>query len=76
VIAIWNPGIGSYYDVNSYDAAKLVGPGYAWYSTVAQLASHKGSGKVRGMVYVEYSGGTWAFDVAKVAVTYRYAVLK
>ena len=76
VIAIWNPGLGSYYNVNSYDAAKLAGPGYAWYSTSAPLSSHKGSGKVRGMVYVESFGGNRVFDIAKVSVTYRYAVLR
>lgn len=76
VIGIWNPGLGSYYGVGSYDAAKLVGPGYKWYSTTAPLSSHRGSGKVRAMVYVENAGGGWVFDVAKVRVTYRYAVLK
>jgi hypothetical protein len=76
LIAIWNPSLGSYLDANDYDAAKLVGPGYAWYSTTAPLSSHKGGGRVRAMVYVEYSGGGRVFDVAKVAVTYRYAVLK
>jgi hypothetical protein len=75
VIGIWNPSYGSYIYVDDYDAAKLVGPSYAWYSTTAPLSSHRGSGYVRGLVYIEYSSGSVTFDVAKVSVSYRYAIL-
>jgi hypothetical protein len=76
IIGIWNPAWGSYAYVESYDAAKLIGPTYAWYGTAAALSNHRGSGYVRGLVFVGYAGGVVTFDVAKVSVTYRYALLK
>jgi hypothetical protein len=31
---------------------------------------------VRGLVFAQYAGGVVTFDVAKVSVSYRYALLK
>jgi hypothetical protein len=76
VSGIWRPAYGSYAYVETYDAARLIGPSYAWYGTTAALATHRGGGYVRGLVFAEYAGGVVTFDVAKVAVSYRYAVLK
>jgi hypothetical protein len=76
IIGVWNPAYGSYQYVDNYDAAKLVGPGYATYATSAALLTHRGAGYVRGLVFVEYAGGIVTFDVAKVSVSYRYAILK
>ena len=76
IIGIWNPAYGSYQYVDNYDAAKLAGPGYATYTTTAALSTHRGSGYVRGLVYAAYANGVVTFDVAKVSVSYRYAILK
>ena len=76
VSGIWNPGYGSYVYVENYDAARLIGPSYAWYGTTAALATHRGGGYVRGLVFAQYAGGVVTFDVAKVSVSYRYALLK
>ena len=76
VIAIWNANLGGSAYIESYDAAKVIGPGYAWYSTSAPLSNHQGSGRARGMVYVQYTGGVQTFDISKVSATYRYALLK
>ncbi len=75
-IAIWAPARGSYLNVDSYDAVKVIGPSYRWYSTTASLTSHRGGGKVRAVVFVGYNGSVSNFDIAKVAVTYTYGVLK
>ncbi len=75
-IAIWAPARGSYLNGDSYDAVKVVGPSYRWYSTTAPLATHRGGGKIRTVVFAGYDGSVSTFDIAKVAVTYTNGVLK
>ncbi len=58
------------------DRARRTGRKYAWYSTTASGASHVSSSR-RVRVWVTaygLDGGNW--DVARVRLTYRYAVLR
>jgi hypothetical protein len=76
IIGIWRPSLGSYTFVYNYVAAKAIGPGYAWYSTSgAGSVLHSGR-TARAMVFVEYGPGGKIFDVAKVSLVVRYAVLQ
>jgi hypothetical protein len=75
-IAIWNPSLGSYLDVNAYDVARRAGPGYAWYGTSTSLATHQKSGRARAILLVAYEAGTVVFDAAKVRLSITYTVLK
>jgi hypothetical protein len=62
--------------VESYAAAKLVGPGYGWWSTGgAGSALHSGR-TARAEVFLEYGPGIKVFDVAKVSLVVRYALLR
>jgi len=75
-IGIWYPAMGAYQYTSAYDALRPAGTAYGWYSTVAPGASHHAGGYIRTMVLVDAGYMKATFDVAKVAVTYRYAVLK
>ncbi len=72
---LWNRTLGSRLDVGSYDS-KAIGPRYAWYSITGDSATHRSGRSAYGLVKVEYSGGVRMFDVAKVQLTYRYAILR
>jgi len=76
LIGIWNPGRGSYVYTSAYDAWKPAGTAYGWYTTTAPLRDHHAGGYIRTTVLVDASFMRATFDVAKVVVTYRYAVLK
>ena len=76
LIALWNPGAGSYLYTSSYDTWKAVGPAYGWYATTAPLSYHHAGGYIRTTVLVDASFMRAAFDVARVVVTYRYGVLR
>lgn len=75
-VAIWNPELGSYGFVESFDVIKQVGPGYRWWSTVAPLSQRIKGGYARAVVIAEYGPGNVVFDISKVRVTYRYGVLR
>lgn len=76
VIAIWAPAAGGYRNLDNYDYAALIGPGYRWWTTTAPLKSHRGDGKIRTTVAVANDGSVNTFDIAQVRVTYTYGVLK
>jgi len=76
IIGIWNPGWGSYLYVESYGATKLVGPGYAWWSTSAPGGPLHSGRTARAEVFVEYGPGVKVFDVAKVSLVVTYGVLR
>ena len=71
---LWNRTYGSSLYVTSYDV-KLIGPSYAWWAMSGGSTSHRSGTTAYGMVYVGYGGATRTFDIAKVRLTYRWAVL-
>jgi hypothetical protein len=71
---LWNRYYGSSLYVTSYDV-RLIGPSYAWWAKSGDSRSHRSGSSAYGMVYVGYAGATHTFDVAKVQLTYRWAVL-
>ncbi len=76
IIAVWSPSRGSALDVGAYDAAKLAGPGYAWWVTSTSTNTHRSGRSVRGLVAVFFGSSAASFDIAQVKVTYRYAILR
>jgi hypothetical protein len=72
---LWNVTYGPSNDVGSYDR-KTIGPGYRWYTNKQASSTHRSGRTTYGLVHVEYAGGTQKFDVAKVRLVYRYAVLR
>lgn len=75
-IAIWDPDLGSYLYVDSFDAVRQAGPGYRWWSTSAPLTNRVRGGYARAVVIVAYSSGKVIFDISKVRVTYKIGVLR
>ena len=75
-IAIWNPSIGGAQYVEAYDAVANAGPSYGWWSTSASLRSHRLGRAVNTLVAVLNNGAPVSFDIAKVRIVYRYAVLR
>ncbi len=69
-ISMWN------YAASYEDAERSIGRTYSWYSTSATGSSHVSRNRIaRG--YVTVVGENWGwYDVAKVKLTYRYAVLR
>ncbi len=72
-IGIHNAAYGSWKIINYYDARKKVGRANKTYSTSTTDASHHRSGKTVHVIVI-VNGGTW--DVRRLKVTYRYAVLR
>jgi hypothetical protein len=62
--------------VESYDAAKVVGPGYTTWSTNAPASTHRSGRTVHALVFVPYAGGVEVWDTAKVTLAYSYALLQ
>ncbi|HEX5825784.1 MAG TPA: hypothetical protein VFY18_15095 [Candidatus Limnocylindrales bacterium] len=75
-IAIWNPGWGSYQYVESYSQARLVGPGYRWWATSGPGSALHSGRTARAEVFLEYGPGGKVFDVAKVSLVVKYALLR
>ena len=74
LVAIWNPSLGGYRGLANYDAAKLIGPGYRWWNTVANGDGRVRTGKVRGIVAVAKGmgkSGPAVFDINSVKLTYE-----
>jgi len=76
VMAIWNPDLGSYLNVNAYDRAKLTNVAYGWSWTSGSIAQHRAGARTRALVLAQYSSGAVRFDVRGVAATFQYAVLR
>jgi hypothetical protein len=79
VISIWNPELGGYKDLSHYDAAKIVGPAYAKWTTSASGAHRVSDGKARGVV------STWnglgapynaVFDIKVVRLHYETGAIQ
>lgn len=75
-IAIWNPSIDGAQYLYAYDAVANAGPGYGWWSTSASANSHRYGRVVNTLVAVFHNGAPVSFDIAKVQIVYRYAILK
>ena len=75
-IGVWNPALGAYKYIESYDAGKAVGPGTTTWSTHATGPNHISARHVHVLVYIGTPFGSATMDVATVKVTYRYAILK
>lgn len=71
---LWNRGYGTPANAGNYDV-RTVGPSYKWYSISLDSSAHRSGRTAYGEVVVAYYGGSKVFDVAKVQLTYRYAVL-
>ena len=75
-IGMWNPSLGGWLNSSSYDAARLAGTAYGWYSTSASLNTHRSGRAVHALIIVADTTAPSTFDVAKVLITYRYAILR
>ncbi len=74
-IALWNPSLGSYLNLDNYDRWARAGTAYGTYPVSGTGSTHQKSHLVRGAVYVEVAGPKpQVFDVAKVYATVTYAV--
>ena len=74
--AIWNPDWGSYLYVESYGAPKLIGPTYRWWSTSGPGSAFHSGRTARAEVFLECGPGAKVFDMAKVSMVVRYALLR
>ena len=72
---LWNRTLGSAAYTSSYDRREI-GPRYTWYSLAGDPTTHRSGRTTYGAVYVESAGVSRIFDIAKVQLTYRYAVLR
>ena len=72
---LWNRTLGSAANTSSYDQREI-GPRYAWYSLAGDPTTHRSGRTTYGAVYVESAGVSRIFDIAKVQLTYRYAILR
>ena len=71
---LWNPNYGTSLDADNYDG-RLIGPAYAWWSLTLPSANHRSGRSVFGEVLVANTGYVRTFDIAKVQLVYRWAVL-
>jgi hypothetical protein len=71
---LWNRAYCSPSNVGCYDVTSI-GPGYAWWSTSASTGLHVDAQTAYGMVWARYTGVVRTFDIAKVRLIYRWAVL-
>jgi Big-like domain-containing protein/flagellar hook capping protein FlgD len=74
VEGLWNRAYCPPLGVDCYDQ-KLMGPSYAWWSISGGSGLHLDGRTAWGLVSVPYTGAVRSFDVAKVRLTYRWAVL-
>jgi hypothetical protein len=72
---LWNRSLGSWTDPASYDY-KTIGPDYGWWRLSGSSRLHLSSqDKAFGSVVLPYTGSVRKFDIAKVRLVYRWAVL-
>jgi hypothetical protein len=74
VEGLWNRAYCAPQNVGCYDL-KNMGPGYGRWSISGSSALHLDGRTAYGVVAVPYTGKTRTFDVAKVLLVYRWAVL-
>ena len=73
---LWNPNYGSSLNAANYDG-ELVGPSYDWWRVALPPSNHRKGRSVFGEVLAVNDGGfARKFDVAKVQLVYRWAVLR
>ena len=72
---LWNRSLGSSTNTNAYDY-RIIGPAYQWWSLSGSSGLHlSGQHAAYGSVVVPYSGFVRRFDIARVRLVYRWAVL-
>ena len=71
---LWNKTYGSALYTHNYDV-EWIGPGYGWYAISGDPTTHRKGRTTYGEVVVQNESGVKNFDIAKVRLTYRYAVL-
>ena len=72
---LWNPNYGTSLDAGNYDG-KLIGPSYDWWSVALPPSNHRSGRSVYGEVLaLNDSAFVRKFDVVKVRLVYRWAVL-
>ena len=72
---LWNRSLGSSTNINAYDY-RIIGPAYQWWSLSGSSGLHlSGQHAAYGSVVVPYSGFVRRFDIARVRLVYRWAVL-
>lgn len=71
---LWNRSYCSPAYVGCYDH-KSIGPGYQWWNMSASFGLHVSGRTAYGSVVVPYTGVVRKFDVSKVRLVYRWAVL-
>lgn len=79
LIAIWNPKLGGYLDLDHYDAATTIGPDYGWWSTSTRATGRARNGKAWAAVMVwKGLGGAGAstFDLRRVRLVYQVGRLQ
>jgi hypothetical protein len=78
VISIWNPDLGAYKYLGTYDAAVAIGPSYGAWQTTADGAARVVDGTVRGAVSTWKdlgASGKSIFDVSNVTLEYESGTL-
>lgn len=75
VEGLWNRASCPPAYVGCYDT-KSMGPSYRWWSISGSSGLHVEGRTAYGLVAVPYSGGPRSFDIARVRLVYRYAVLR
>lgn len=72
---LWNRTWGGSTNLGSYEARKI-GPSYKWYTYGFDPTTHRSGRTVYGVVAAVNDGAVRTFDIAKVQLSYRYALLK
>ena len=72
---LWNRSLGSWTDTGSFDYM-TIGPDDRWWRLSGSSELHlSGQNRAYGSVVVPYTGSVRKFDIAKVRLVYRWAVL-
>ena len=72
---LWNPDLGTSLDASNYDG-KRIGPSYGWWSVTLPPSNHRNGRSAFGeVVAIKDAGYVRTFDIAKVQLVYRWAVL-
>jgi hypothetical protein len=72
---LWNPSYGTSLEAGNYDG-KLIGPSYDWWAVTLPSSNHRHRRAVHGEVLaLKNAGYIRKFDIAKVQLNYRWAVL-
>jgi hypothetical protein len=72
---LWNRSLGLWTDPDAYDY-QTIGPDYGWWRLSGSSDLHlSGQDRAYGSVVVPYTTAVRKFDIAKVRLVYRWAVL-